>query len=119
MIEKTTLMAGGLTGAAGVALSAVAAHSDSSGLLTTAAQMLLFHAPAFLALATLPTNRFRNWALFALLAGVLLFSGDLFVRRQLGWDRLFPMAAPGGGILMISGWLLVALSAFGQNRFRK
>jgi uncharacterized membrane protein YgdD (TMEM256/DUF423 family) len=46
-----------------------------------------------------------------LAVGALLFAGDLAARHFLD-TRLFPMAAPAGGMAMIAGWLLVAISAF-------
>jgi uncharacterized membrane protein YgdD (TMEM256/DUF423 family) len=46
----------------------------------------------------------------ALVLGLLLFCGDLLMRHYAG-ERLFAMAAPAGGTLMILGWLAVALHA--------
>lgn len=103
----------GLTGAAGVALSAIAAHRTELTNLGTAANMLLFHAPAFLALGVLATNRLRRGGGWALALGLALFAGDLVSRAFLG-GRLFPMAAPSGGVLMIAGWLVIGLSAFAE-----
>jgi uncharacterized membrane protein YgdD (TMEM256/DUF423 family) len=42
--------------------------------------------------------------------GVTLFSGDLAMRTFTG-ERLFPMAAPAGGLLAMAGWLAVGASA--------
>lgn len=103
----------GLTGAAGVALSAIAAHRTELTNLGTAANMLLFHAPAFLALGVLATNWLRRGGGWALALGLALFAGDLVSRAFLG-GRLFPMAAPSGGVLMIAGWLVIGLSAFAE-----
>jgi len=112
--DRTLLFTAGLLGAAGVALSAAAAHAGG-GNIATAANFLLFHAPAFLGLglfgrASGQVMRAGGWIL---LAGVLMFSGDLLARHYLG-TRLFPMAAPAGGSLMILGWLVVAASAFAR-----
>ncbi len=106
------ILAAGLFGAAGVAFSAVAAHAGGGGI-GTAANFLLFHAPVLLALglagsAAMRLMRIGGWVV---LAGVLLFAGDLLARHYLG-NRLFPMAAPAGGGLMILGWLVIAASAF-------
>ena len=43
--------------------------------------------------------------------GVALFSGDLALRAYAG-HPLFPMSAPTGGVVMIAGWVLLALAAF-------
>lgn len=102
---------GGLMGAAGVALSAAAAHRAGEPNLGTAANFLMFHAPVFLAVGLNGGGKVLRLAAAVLLLGVLLFAGDLLARVFLG-DRLFPFAAPSGGVLMIAGWLLIAGSAF-------
>lgn len=98
---------GALCGAAGVAFSAVAAHAGGDGL-ATAAQFLLFHAPLFVALSLTRSPGGANLAGWGLLVGLVLFSGDLLARHYMG-DRLFPMAAPIGGFLMIAGWVGLAV----------
>ena len=112
---RLLILASGLTGAAGVALSAAAAH-EGGAFTGTAASFLLMHAPAFLAVGLLPAagNMLRIAGLI-LLVGVVLFSGDLVARDFLG-TRLFPFAAPTGGTLLIIGWLAVALSALLRRR---
>jgi uncharacterized membrane protein YgdD (TMEM256/DUF423 family) len=69
------------------------------------------HAPAFLAIGLLGEGRILRTGGFVLLIGLLVFAGDLVMRHYAG-ARLFPMAAPIGGGLLILGWLIVALSAF-------
>jgi uncharacterized membrane protein YgdD (TMEM256/DUF423 family) len=103
----------GLFGAAGVTLAAAAAHSDLPGL-ATAANFLLFHAPALLALSMLKANRFMAGAAWLLALGVILFSGDLIARAYLG-SGLFPYAAPAGGLAMIAAWLGVAVAGLRQR----
>lgn len=102
----------GLFGAAGVAGAALAAHGFGGDVLALAAAIALVHAPALLALAALPPGAARLTLPCGLLlvAGVVLFSGDLAARSFLG-DRLFFDAAPTGGTLMIAGWLLLAVGA--------
>lgn len=111
MLRRTIQALAGLYGVAGVALSAMAAHMDDARLFGTASLMLLVHAPALLALAALPSRlRLSGTAMAVMAAGVLLFAGDLIVRHRTG-HGLFPMSAPTGGVLMMAGWLLVALGA--------
>jgi uncharacterized membrane protein YgdD (TMEM256/DUF423 family) len=98
----------------GVALSAAAAHGGG-GNIDTAASFLLMHAPAFLAIGLLGAGHVLRVGGFVLLFGLLLFAGDLLARRYAG-IRLFPMAAPIGGGLMILGWLIVAVSVFASGR---
>ncbi len=103
-----------LSGLLGVGLSAAAAHI-TGGNLTTAAQFLLFHAPALLALAALITAgavspMLGQIAGYVLVLGLVLFCGDLS-RRAFSGIALFPRAAPTGGIVLMIGWLLVGVSA--------
>lgn len=114
--DRVLVFLGGLAGAAGVALSAAAAHSGG-GNMATAASFLLMHAPALLALSLIATSRIARYGGFIIALGLILFCGDLLARQFLG-SRLFPYAAPSGGMMMIGGWLVVAISALipGQGR---
>lgn len=101
-------------------MSAAAAHIAGATSLATAAQFLLFHAPALLALACLAGSGRAHPVVvraagFALSLGLALFSGDLAVRAFLQ-QPLFPMAAPSGGMVLILGWVLVAGAALGPAR---
>ena len=107
------LVLSGLSGAAGVISLALVAHATASGLLTTAAQMLLFHAPLFLGIGILSQIRkvpVLPLVAFCLFLGLLLFCGDLYSRILLE-QRLFPMSAPIGGMFVIIGWVGLALNA--------
>lgn len=111
--SRILVLAGGLVGATGVALSAAAAHRGGA-FTGTAASFLLMHAPVFLAIG-LAGNRCLRIASLVLLVGLLLFCGDLLARDFLG-SRLFPMSAPIGGTLLIAGWLAIAVSALWRPR---
>ncbi len=111
LLAALAALAGGL----GVAASAAAAHSSGGETLKTAAQFLLFHAPAILALtgfaaAGLTRGALTRLAAAALLIGLALFSGDLALRALTG-QALFPMAAPIGGTVLMAGWALAAVAA--------
>jgi uncharacterized membrane protein YgdD (TMEM256/DUF423 family) len=111
------LMLAALIGACGVILAAAAAHAAPGAGLEGAAYMLLFHAAALLGGAALVQQgllwRPLAWlALAAWLIGAALFSGDVALRAFAGY-RLFPMAAPSGGIILIVGWLALAAAAIG------
>ncbi len=108
--DRLFILAAGICGAAGVALSAAAAH-QGGGNLATAAQFLLLHAPALLAIGLLGGWIALRAGGAVLLLGVLLFSGDLIMRHYVG-EKLFPFAAPAGGTLMIAGWISVGFSPF-------
>ncbi len=51
-------------------------------------------------------------ALVAWVLGGVLFSGDIAMRAFLG-HRLFAMAAPSGGVILIIGWLALAAAGLG------
>jgi len=107
-IAKVLTVVGGLCGAAGVGLSAAAAHAGGANT-GTAATFLLMHAGAFLAIGLARSSQAMRIAAVVVLAGLVLFAGDLLMRDFAGM-RLFPMAAPIGGTLMILGWITVAMT---------
>jgi uncharacterized membrane protein YgdD (TMEM256/DUF423 family) len=83
--------------------------------LDSAAYMLLFHAAAVVGGAALLQQGalWRPLALVVLAAWVLgaaLFSGDIAM-RAFAAHRLFPMAAPSGGFILIAAWLALAAAA--------
>jgi uncharacterized membrane protein YgdD (TMEM256/DUF423 family) len=113
MLLPIVIILAGLMGAAGVMLAAASAHVAPGSGLDSAAYMLLFHASAVLGVTALRHQRLICWpaAVFALTAwivGAALFSGDIAARAFVG-HRLFPMAAPSGGTLLIVGWVAVAV----------
>lgn len=104
----------GLYGALGVAFAAIAAHGGAATTLGSASQMLLFHAPALLAIglygrATGQLSFSLQAGGLALLLGAGLFAADLASRHYRG-QALFPMAAPSGGTLMIFGWAVIVIA---------
>ncbi|MCJ2118060.1 DUF423 domain-containing protein [Methylobacterium sp. J-001] len=114
-IDRALVALACLAGLLGVALSAAAAHIPGADSLKTAAQFLLFHAPAILALAGFAAAGLARPGLMRLASGLLvlgliLFCGDLSVRAWLQ-HPLFPMAAPIGGFALMGGWLAGILGA--------
>jgi uncharacterized membrane protein YgdD (TMEM256/DUF423 family) len=105
----------GLMGAGGVVLAAAGAHMAPGAGLDSAAYMLLFHAVAVLGGAALVQQSmlWRPLALIVLAAWVLgaaLFAGDIALRALAG-HRLFAMAAPTGGVILIGAWVALAVAA--------
>lgn len=100
--------AGALCAASAVALAAYAAHATTLGqaLLQTAAAVLFGHGVALAALARGRMAPRRRLALTALLAGSVLFAGSLVLHAL---AQVPPRLAPAGGMLMIGGWLLLAV----------
>jgi len=114
-METALLVLAGLIGAAGIMLAAASAHGTPGAGLDSAGYMLLFHAAAVLGGAALLHQGLisRTIGLVALcgfVLGAMLFAGDVASRAYLG-SRLFPMAAPTGGMILIAAWLVLALAA--------
>jgi uncharacterized membrane protein YgdD (TMEM256/DUF423 family) len=115
VVTLTTIVLAGLMGASGIILAAAAAHAAPGAGLDSAAYMLLFHATAVLSGAALLQQGLlpRPPMLVVLAAWVLgsaLFSGDIALRAFVG-HRLFELAAPTGGIILILAWLGLAATA--------
>jgi uncharacterized membrane protein YgdD (TMEM256/DUF423 family) len=105
----------GLMGAAGVALMAAAAHSAPGTGLDSAGSLLLVHAAAVLTMTAL-FERGLLWRPLAIavaagfVIGAALFASDVSLRAFAG-HRLFPMAAPTGGMTLILSWLALTICA--------
>ncbi|WP_119256878.1 DUF423 domain-containing protein [Shinella zoogloeoides] len=111
-LRSASLLVAGLMGLAGVATAAAASHGSDPRLMAGASAMCLAHAPALVALhAAWPMVRTAPLAALLLALGTALFAGDLVFRHSAG-HGLFPMSAPTGGVVMMAGWLAVALGAF-------
>ena len=113
-IARLLIVAAGLYGALGVALSAMEAHGGGA-FTGTAASFLLMHAPELLVIGLAGGNRILRAGGMTLLVGLIVFSGDLLARDLLG-SRVFPLAAPVGGTLLMAGWLAIAASALMPQR---
>jgi uncharacterized membrane protein YgdD (TMEM256/DUF423 family) len=103
---------GAVLAALAVALAAYAAHAaspEAQSRLQLAAVFAFGHGVALSALARRVELRTGRIALWMLAIGVLLFSGSLVAHVLAALPTMF---APLGGMLMIAGWLLHAISAF-------
>ena len=115
-LRSTTLLVAGLMGLAGVVTAAAASHGSDPRLMAGASAMCLAHAPTLVALyAAWPSMRTAPLAALLLALGTALFAADLVFRHSAG-HGLFPMSAPTGGVIMMAGWLAVALGAFLPRR---
>ena len=99
----------GLMGAAGVVLTAAGAHGKTGVGLDSAGYLLLIHAVAVLAgiVAARQGLVLRPLGFFVVcgfILGAALFAADVAARAYLG-HRLFPFAAPAGGMVLIVSWL--------------
>lgn len=117
---RTWLVIAALNGALAVALGAVAAHALSARLdahalelFETGARYHMYHALA-LGLAALamqtPAARTANWAAWCFFAGIVLFSGSLYLLALTGLHAMV-FVTPLGGMAFLAGWVLLALAA--------
>ena len=113
--SRLLLAISGLMGASGIALAAAGAHIGGESL-TSASTLLLVHAAAIAGLAASGAAiKGLNASAGLLALGANLFSGDIAARALLG-AKLFPMAAPTGGIIMIMAWLSLIVVALVARR---
>ena len=125
------LCAGALLGVTGVVLGAYGAHGlaavvDAGGVSSwnTAVDYQLIHAVVLLTLGVWlqqdpghgAVNGLR-WAGCLLIAGVLLFSGSIYL-LVFGGPRFLGPVTPVGGTLLIAGWLAITWVALLGNRDR-
>ena len=114
---RAFLSLGALFGLLGVCLGAFAAHvlhgSFSARMLSvfhTAVDYQFYHALALLAVGLLlglrPNNRLLYWAGALFAAGVVLFSGSLYLLVMVG-VRWWGAVTPVGGMSLIAGWAVL------------
>ncbi len=106
---------GGVSGAMAVAAGAISAHAAdplSSEWIAVAARYQMWHGLALLAVAWMSVAMPSRWATLAGLmftAGIVLFSGSLYLAAVTGWQAATTVT-PMGGVAFILGWLVLALA---------
>jgi len=77
----------------------------------------MYHALGILALGILSNEAFLgsssllSWAVYLMFAGIVFFSGSLYVLAVTGVKKLGAIT-PIGGMLFIVAWVLVIIAAF-------
>jgi len=115
------LLLGALSALVGVAMGAFGAHGLkailSPELLTiyqTGATYQMYHALGLIAIALFhqqaPDSRLLHWGGWLMFAGIVLFSGSLYVLALLNLKWL-GMITPLGGVCFIAAWLLLSIFA--------
>lgn len=123
-MHKIFLSIGALLGGVAVALGAFGAHglkkivpSDTVSTFQTGVQYQMYHALALVAVAIIFErfpNKLMSWAGFSFCAGILLFSGSLYMLTilkatgKVGMEGI-GIITPFGGLFFIVGWLLLFL----------
>lgn len=127
MNSRVCLMTAGISGAAAVALGALGAHalsgSVSAELLESYKTANAYHMYHTLALPVLPVLKKRignnsfNLVFYLWTAGMILFSGSIYllsVRHvlEMSWLSKLGPVTPFGGVLLIMGWIFLAVAGF-------
>ena len=123
--QRFYLRAAAILGALAVLLGAFGAHGLKSALdahmiavYETAVRYHFYHALAILAVAVaadcFSSNAWWRWACRAWVAGVILFSGSLYLLMISGVKWLGAVT-PVGGSALIAGWICLAVAASGHT----
>jgi uncharacterized membrane protein YgdD (TMEM256/DUF423 family) len=120
MLQKAFLTTGAVTAALAVALGAFGAHAlktrlapDLLAVYQTAVQYHFYHALGLiligLAAGQMAGSVWLKAAGWTMLAGIVLFSGSLYVLTISG-QRWLGAITPVGGLAFIAGWALFAVA---------
>ena len=120
-MTKIFIVSGALAGLFAVLLGAFAAHALREhldiallGSFKTGVQYQMYHALALVLIGVLtrlyPAQRLLRWSGMLFMAGILLFSGSLYMLAltQISW---FGPITPLGGLAFMAGWLALAYAA--------
>ncbi len=120
---KFFLIAGALNALLSVAFGAFGAHMLEGRVADkyldtwqTAVQYQMFHANGLMAVAILMSSSLLgplsslNWAGYLMLAGIVIFSGSLYVLSLTGISILGAIT-PIGGVAFIAGWIMLIVAA--------
>ena len=121
MTAKTVLIIAGILGILSVGIGAFGAHGLESKLTAngridtfeTGVKYQFYHTLALLLLGILMINlqhTYFNYSAYAFIAGILIFSGSLYV-LSLSNIGVLGAITPIGGLAFILGWLFLVLGA--------
>ena len=123
--RQTALMSGGVLGFLAVGMGAMGAHHLGLGepersVWSTAVDYQVWHAIVLLLVPLIPSsaNRAFPFLVASFVAGIVLFSGSIYL-MVLTKNSLWGPITPLGGICLLSGWFLLILSVWlhRENRF--
>lgn len=117
------IIAGAVNAAIAVIFGAFGAHALKEKLTEkylaiweTAVQYQMFHALGLIVIGILMSSSLLgpltqlNWAGYLLLAGIIIFSGSLYVLSLSGIGILGAIT-PIGGVAFIAGWIMLIIAA--------
>ncbi len=122
----TLFSTGAILAFLGVAAGAFGAHGlkdwfhsvpELLPIYQTAVQYQMYHSIGILLASTRakPPLRAARWAGYCFIAGILIFSGSLYA-IALDAPKKLGMITPIGGVAFLSGWILLAVSAWGEEK---
>jgi len=120
-MSKLIIMLAGINGFLAVSLGAFAAHllrdrlsSDLLNTFQTGVQYHMYHALALFGIGLLminfPASNLLRIGAYLLLAGIILFSGSLYLLSITG-VRWLGAITPLGGLCFLAAWALIVLFA--------
>lgn len=124
---KWFLVLGGLNAAIAVALGAAGTHAlkaqlalnDPAGWFAVALQYHQYHSLGLILVGLVagrsPSSKWFAWAGWLMALGMLLFSGNLYLRSLAGVHALYA-AIPVGGAALIASWLLFAIGGIRSSK---
>ncbi len=118
---KTFIIVGAVNAFLAVALGAFGAHGLEGRIADkyletwqTGVTYQMFHAGGLLAIAillgNLPGNTLLTRAGWVMLAGIILFSGSLYILSLTGFSMLGAVT-PFGGVAFLTAWVMVIIAA--------
>jgi uncharacterized membrane protein YgdD (TMEM256/DUF423 family) len=114
--SRLMLVFAGVLGAGGIVAAAAASHLGNERILGAIGLIALTHATAALAFGLMSaTGRLLRIGAIAIAAGACLFSGALGV-QQVVVTTLLPMLAPAGAMVVVAGWIVIAIAGVTGRR---
>ncbi len=121
-MHKFILLFSSISGALSVAIGAFGAHKFKDYLLSiqrtetfeTAVRYQFYHTLALLAVGIIyfqHQNKWLDWASYSFAAGMIIFSGSLYIlcATNVGkWGAVTPI----GGLALIAGWVCLAVGLY-------
>ena len=129
MFLRFSLISAAIFGLTGVALGAFGVHALQGTLLDhgtlnawkTGVLYQLVHAVALIGVAALipsseaTVQRYLAWVARFWVAGVILFSGSLYI-LALGGPRIFGPITPLGGVALMLGWISILIAGIKHGK---
>jgi uncharacterized membrane protein YgdD (TMEM256/DUF423 family) len=118
-VARSILVTAGVLLAIGTVLGAVGTHAlrarltpDQLGVFETAVRYHFYNSLGLLAIGAVALSvnpPLLRWAAALIVLGIVLFSGALYA-ASLGAPRFIHVLPPFGGLALIAGWILFAVS---------